>query len=162
MTHTLLLVDDDENVVRGLARALRGQPYRIYTAKSAEEAMWVLKRQSIDVIVTDEWMPGLLGTDLLAWVAEHYPDVMGIVLTGRPSVETAIRAINEGAIYQFFVKPCKEVDLAIAIRKALERGDELRRTRQLLDLSPQPKDGVQGPATPDPLAPGKPVTSPDT
>ena len=150
MTHALLLVDDDENVLHGLARALRGQPYRIYTAKSGEEAMWVLKRQSIDVIVTDEWMPGLLGTDLLAWVAEHYPDVMGIVLTGRPSVETAVRAINEGAVYQFFVKPCKEVDLAIAIRKALERREELRRSRQLLEPAPQPQRGALGPATPEP------------
>lgn len=153
MTHAVLLVDDDQNILHGLARALRRQPYRIYTAKSAEEAMWVLKTQTIDVIVSDQWMPGLLGTDLLAWVAEHYPDVVGIVLTGRPSVETAIRAINEGGIYQFFVKPCKEVDLAIAIRKALERRDELRKSRQLLETTPQPPAGAQGAPPPDQLPP---------
>jgi DNA-binding NtrC family response regulator len=162
MTHALLLVDDDENVLHGLARALHQQPYRIYTAKSGEEAMWVLKRQSIDVIVTDERMPGLLGTELLAWVAGNYPDVVGMVLTGFPSVETAVRAINEGAVYQFFIKPCKEVELAIAIRKALERRDELRRSRQLIELAPRPLDGAQGAATPEPFAPGEPATAPDT
>jgi DNA-binding NtrC family response regulator len=160
MTHALLLVDDDENVLHGLARALHQQPYRIYTAKSAEEAMWVLKRQSIDVVVTDERMPGLLGTDLLVWVAENYPDVLGIVLTGFPSVELAVRAINEGAVYRFFVKPCREVDLAIAIRRALERIDELHRSRQLLERAPQPQGGAQGLAVQDPFVPGEPVVAP--
>jgi DNA-binding NtrC family response regulator len=107
-------------------------------------------------------MPGLLGTELLAWVAGNYPDVVGMVLTGFPSVETAVRAINEGGVYQFFIKPCKEVELAIAIRKALERRDELRKSRQLIELAPRPSDGAQGPVTPAPLAAGEPATSPDT
>jgi two-component system probable response regulator PhcQ len=144
MTHALLLVDDDESILHALARALHCQPYRIYTAKSAEEAMWVLKRQPIDVIVTDERMPGLLGTELLAWVAGNYPEVVGILLTGYPTVETAIRAINKGGVYQFFVKPCKEVDLAIAIRKALERRDELRKSRQLLEMASPPAGAAAG------------------
>ena len=133
MMHAVLLVDDEDNVLRGLVRALRGQPYRLYTAKSGEEAMWVLKRQTVDVVVADEMMGGLSGTDLLAWVADNYPDVMRIVLTGHPSVDLAVRAINGAGVYRFFVKPCKEVDLAIAIRTALERSDELRRNRRLLE-----------------------------
>jgi len=139
MTHALLLVDDDEILLHGLARALRGQPYQIYTAKGAEEAMWVLKGRSIDVIVADEKMPGMSGTDLLLWVAEHYPEVMRIMLTGHLSAETAVRAVNECNVYGLFVKPCREVDLAIAIRKALEKSEELRRNRQLLELAQQPQ-----------------------
>jgi two-component system probable response regulator PhcQ len=131
MTHVLLLVDDDANLLHGLARALRGQPYQIYTAKGAEEAMWVLKGRSVDVIVTDEKMPGMPGTKLLAWVADHYPEVMRIMLTGHASLETAVRAVNEGSVYRIFLKPCREADLAIAIRKALEKSEEVRKNRQL-------------------------------
>ena len=82
MSHTVLLVDDDENVLYSLARALRQQPYSLYTAKSAEEAMMVLKTRNVDVVVADDRMPGMCGSDLLVWVASHYPDVMRILLTG--------------------------------------------------------------------------------
>ena len=69
-------------------------------------------------------MPGLAGTDLLAWVAGHYPETVRILLTGHASVETAVRAINEAAVYKFFLKPCRDFDLAMAIRQALERKQE--------------------------------------
>ena len=88
------------------------------TATSGEEALLILKTHNVDVIVTDEQMPGMCGSDLRAWVAENYPEVTRIVLTGRPTVETAIRAINEGAVYQFFTKPCNPARLGVAIRKA--------------------------------------------
>jgi len=127
MWHSVLLVDDDDRVLNGLVRTLRGQPYRIYTAKSGEEAKWVLKSQMVDVIVTDEKMPGLSGTDLLAWVAAHRPEVVRIVLTGHATVDTAIRAINEAGVYHFFTKPCNEFELSVVIHKALEQKDRLRR-----------------------------------
>ena len=121
MPSAVLLVDDEPNVLHGLTRALCHQPFGILTATSAEEAMWIFKTRHVDVIVSDERMPGLSGTELLAWVAEHYPEVVRILLTGHASVETAVRAINEATVYKFFVKPCKEFDLAMAIRQALEQ-----------------------------------------
>jgi DNA-binding NtrC family response regulator len=120
MTHTVLLVDDDENLLHGLTRALRRQPYRIFTARSGNEAQWVLKTQPVDVIVCDEQMPGMSGSDLLGWAAAQFPDVVRIVLTGHASVDVAIKAINDGAVYRFFTKPCNEFELAIAIREAIE------------------------------------------
>ena len=140
MAHAVLLVDDDENVLHGLVRALRRQPYQLYTAKSGAEAMWILKSHDVDVLVTDEKMPGVPGTEVLAWVTQYFPDVMRIMLTGSPTVDTAMRAINEGTVFQFFVKPCREVDLAIAIRKALERRGELREHRRLLDQAQRDGD----------------------
>ena len=121
MDHTVMLVDDDANVLHALARVLRNQPYQLYTARSGNEAMAILKARSVDVIVSDEQMPGISGTDLLAWVSDNYPDVMRIVLTGHATAETAIRAINEGGVFRFFTKPCDEVQLALTIREALER-----------------------------------------
>jgi DNA-binding NtrC family response regulator len=123
MSATVLLVDDDENLLHGLARVLRHQPFRLLTARSGEEAMWVLKTRSVDVIVADEHMPGMSGTELLAWVARECPQVVRIVLTGHATAATAIRAINDGGVYRFFTKPCHEVELALAIRKAIEEKD---------------------------------------
>jgi DNA-binding NtrC family response regulator len=119
MTQALLLVDDDENLLQGLMRALRQEPYKIFTARSVEEAVCVLKTQSIGVIVTDEQMPGHSGIEFLVWAAAHYPKVRRIILTGYPTAEVAIRAINLGMVHQFFTKPCNEEELASAIRKAM-------------------------------------------
>jgi two-component system probable response regulator PhcQ len=135
MENIVLLVDDEQNILHGLARALRLQPYQLYTATSGEEAMLILKGHNVDVIVSDEQMPGMCGGDLLAWVADNYPEVMRIVLTGHPTVETAIRAINEGAVYQYFIKPCNPAILGVAIRKALEHKALLVENRQLLDVN---------------------------
>lgn len=132
LAHAILLIDDDVNILHGLARALRHQPYRIYTVTSGEEAQFVLKSHQIDVVVADEKMPGMRGGDLLAWIADQCPDVMRIVLTGHPTVETALRAINEGRVYQFFTKPCSPVELGIAIRKALEYAEMAKENRHLL------------------------------
>lgn len=134
MQHIVLLVDDDKNVLHGLTRALRQQPYQFYTAPSGDEAIWILKSHDVDVIVTDEKMPGMSGSDLIAWVAENYPEVVRIVLTGHATTEVAIRAINEGAVYHFFTKPCRDVDLAVAIRKALEQRERIDENFRLREL----------------------------
>ena len=123
MKQTVLFVDDDSNVLHGLSRALRHQPFDIFTARSGEEAMDVLKRRKIHVVVADEQMPGITGGDLLAWIAEQFPETARIVLTGHPTAETAIRAINEGVVYRYFTKPCNPVDLALAIRCSLEEAE---------------------------------------
>ncbi|RMF86636.1 MAG: response regulator [Planctomycetota bacterium] len=120
MHGTVLLVDDDPNLLSGLLRTLRHQPYRIFTARSGKEAKEVLMKWPVDVIVADEQMPGMTGSELLAWVADFFPEVTRIVLTGHASVEAAIRAINEGRVWKYFTKPCKDVDLALAIAEALE------------------------------------------
>jgi DNA-binding NtrC family response regulator len=127
----VLLVDDDPNVLHALARALRHQPYRIYTATSGEEAMLAVKAHDIDVVVADEHMPGMRGSECLAWIALHYPAVMRIVLTGDPTVQGMLQAINEGRVYQFFTKPCNPAHLGVAIRKALEHKELVDANRRL-------------------------------
>jgi DNA-binding NtrC family response regulator len=135
MTHTVLLVDDEPNVLEGLTRVLRKEPYEILTANSAEEAARLLEDDTVDLIVSDEEMPGMSGTEFLARVARDYPTVVGIVLTGHPSLPAALRAINEGKVYQFFTKPCNEIDLAITIRRALEQKDLKEKSRELLEVT---------------------------
>jgi len=141
--HTVLLVDDDAHVLSGLARALRTQPYQLYRARSAEEAMYVFKVHQVDVIVADQRMPGMSGCDLLAWVANNYPETVRIMLTGYPSGESAIRAINEASVYQFFTKPCNHAHLAVAIRKALEQKDLLGAHGRLLEGNRQRSQNME-------------------
>ena len=120
MTPTVLLVDDDKNLLQGLMRALRSQPYTLLTANSAEEAAFLLKSNTIDVVVSDECMPGMRGTDYLKWVAKNFPETVRILLTGKPSPDTAVRAVNQGQVFRFLTKPCRDWDLAMAIRDALD------------------------------------------
>src|SRR4051812_2614843 len=119
MNHTVLLIDDEANVLFGLVRSLRNQPYRIITARTGDEAVLILKSHAVDLIVSDENMPGMSGTEFFSWVAAHYPTVIRIILTGNATLPTAMRAINEARVYRFFTKPCNELDLSLAIRKAL-------------------------------------------
>ncbi len=120
MTPTVLFVDDDKNLLQGLMRVLRSQPYNLLTANSAEEASYLLKTNKIEVVVSDECMPGMRGTEYLKWVAEHFPQTVRILLTGNPSPETAVSAVNEGQVFRFLTKPCRDWDLAMAIRDALD------------------------------------------
>ena len=132
MTHTVLLVDDDADILHCLARMLQKQPYQLCTARSGDEAVHVLKARGVDAIVADERMPGMSGTALLAWAAGNYPGVVRMMLTGNASVETLVRAINEARVHYVFTKPCNEAHLAITICKALEHQDLLRKRWQLL------------------------------
>jgi len=132
---TVLLVDDEPHVIAGLQRVLHKEPYRLLTAGSAEQAAGVVSAERVDLIVTDEQMPGMSGTQFLARVHAHHPDIVGIVLTGHPTVEAALTAINAGNVYQFFTKPCNEIDLALAIRRALEQQELLAQSRELLAVS---------------------------
>ena len=120
-SQTILLIDDEPFVLHALSRTLRRQPYEIVTARSAEEAVSILKSHKIDLVVSDENMPGMRGSELIAWIANEFPDVVRIVLTGQPDVPTMVSAINEGRVFRYFTKPCNELELAMAIREGLEQ-----------------------------------------
>ena len=109
MAQNVLLVDDDQNIIDALKRILRKEPYQIYSVNSAHEALGVVQGISVDVVVTDEQMPGMSGTDLLRMLREQHPEIVAIMLTGKPSLEVALEAINQGEIYRFFTKPCNSI-----------------------------------------------------
>jgi DNA-binding NtrC family response regulator len=131
----VLLVDDDTEVLHCLARMLQKQPYQLYTARSGEEAVSLLMRCGVDVVVADERMPGMSGTDLFAWVAGNRPEIVRILLSGYADTATLARAINEGGVSNFLSKPCNEAHLAVLICKALEHKDLLARHELLLEAN---------------------------
>jgi len=134
MSYKVLFVDDEPNIILALRRALRKEPYEILSACSAKEALTFLSQTPVDVVVSDENMPCMKGTDFLTIVSREYSDTIRIILTGHADLQTAIRAINEGKIYRFLTKPCNEVELAIIIREALRQKELLLKSRQLLNV----------------------------
>jgi two-component system, probable response regulator PhcQ len=136
MRFRVLLVDDDEAAL-ALAAALDGSPYEVLTARSAEEALGVLDREDIQVVVSDEWMPGMRGVELLSHVAREYPYIARILLTGDPQLDAAVRAINEGEIFRFLTKPCSPSTLDAVIREALIRQSRGKLQEELIRVAGQ-------------------------
>ena len=116
----ILAVDDSPNVLKALRRTFALEDYKIVCAASADEALAVLAREEIDVVISDENMPGTSGTELLSQVRELYPEVVRMMLTGATDIEVAKRAINEGEISRFFTKPWEDWELLIGVQQVLK------------------------------------------
>ncbi|MCB1943900.1 MAG: response regulator, partial [Candidatus Accumulibacter sp.] len=101
----LLLVDDEESILRSLQRMLRRDGYVIHLATSGEDGLAILEREPVGVIVTDQRMPVMTGSQFLSKVKDRYPDTIRIVLSGYTELNSITDAINTGAIYKFLTKP---------------------------------------------------------
>ncbi len=130
--YTVLFVDDEPLVTQALKRALHKEPYRVLSAQSAAAALDILAAQPVDVVISDEMMPGMLGSEFLALVCREYPDTVRIILTGHANLQSALRAINEGQVYRFLTKPCGELELSVTLRQALQHRELLSKGRMLL------------------------------
>jgi len=120
MKDKVLLVDDDAMVLAGLKRHLRKQ-FRIETALSGEEGLKRIEKNGpYAVIVSDFAMPGMNGIEFLCRVKETDPDSMRMMLTGSADMSTAIKALNEGSIFQFHPKPCPADTLGQAIQSGID------------------------------------------
>jgi len=118
--HKILVVDNSPLILKALQRIFRCEGYNILTATCAQEAMKTMEDENIDMIITDENMPGLSGTDLLSLVKHKFPSVIKIMITGTNDIEVARDAINSGEIYRFFTKPWDDFELLISVKYALE------------------------------------------
>jgi len=128
---TLLLVDDEENIVAALRRLLRRSGYRILTAASGPAGLEVLAREQVDVIVSDQRMPGMTGVEFLRRVKAIHPDTVRVVLSGYTELRSITDAINEGAIYKFMTKPWDEALLLANIAEAFQHKDMIDHARKL-------------------------------
>lgn len=120
-TQTLLLVDDEEYILSALRRLLRTDGYRILTAPGGEDALATLSRENVDVILSDQRMPGMTGTELLRRARDLRPDTIRIVLSGYTELESVTSAINEGSVYKFLTKPWNDEQLRANVAEAFRR-----------------------------------------
>jgi diguanylate cyclase (GGDEF)-like protein/PAS domain S-box-containing protein len=124
---TLLLVDDEPNILSALSRLLRREGYQLLTAACPAEAFDLLAKQPVQVVLSDQRMPEMTGTEFLARVRQLYPETIRIVLTGYTDLESVTGAINRGAIYKFLTKPWDDDQLREQIREAFRVSQGLQR-----------------------------------
>jgi EAL domain-containing protein (putative c-di-GMP-specific phosphodiesterase class I)/ActR/RegA family two-component response regulator len=114
----LLLLDDDVNVLRALARVFKRDGYRLLLANNTQEAFDMLACDAVGVIVSDQRMPDMEGVEFLRRTSALYPDTTRILLTGHPDSQTMVEAINAGAVFKFVTKPWDDVLLRECVAEA--------------------------------------------
>ncbi len=117
--YNILFVDDEQRILTSL-RSIFRREYNVFTASGGKEALEVLAKNDINVIVSDQRMPNMLGNELLAQVHKLYPQTMRLLLTGFMDKQAIIQTINEGEIYRFINKPWNNESIQAVIKEAAE------------------------------------------
>lgn len=119
MAEKVLLVDDDSNVLAGFRRIL-SREFHMETAVGGEQALHLMAQNGpYAVVVSDMRMPGMDGVELLSKVKAQSPNTVRVMLTGNTDLDTAVEAINEGAIFRFLTKPCSKEMMGKTLTAAL-------------------------------------------
>ena len=126
---TLLLLDDDQNVLNSLRR-LFARDFDIFMSTSGPEALDLLARNEVSVIVSDNLMPGMKGTEFLQHAKRIAPDSVRIMLTGHGDMQAAVEAINEGEVYKFVTKPWDNNELKATVLNSVARHRLIRSLRK--------------------------------
>jgi PAS domain S-box-containing protein/diguanylate cyclase (GGDEF)-like protein len=128
---TLLLVDDEENILSSLKRLFRRDGYQIVCARSAAEGLQRLAEARVDVILSDQRMPGMTGVEFLRRAKELYPHTVRLVLSGFTDLQSIIDAVNEGAIYKFLTKPWDDERIRAHVAEAFSQKEVFDENRRL-------------------------------
>jgi DNA-binding NtrC family response regulator len=127
----LLVVDDEGEILYSLRSLLRKE-YDFHAAQSGYEALRVLERTPIQVVMADQRMPEMTGVDFLAQLRGRYPDVTRILLTGYADLPAVIAAINQGQVFRYITKPWDADALRLTLREAVAQHDQLAERRRLM------------------------------
>jgi len=118
---TILFVDDEDKVLNSLKRGLIDEPYKTIFTNSGKEALDILEKNEVHIIITDMRMPEMSGLELLRIVKEKYPHIVRLVLSGYTQITTLLTAINQGEIYKFITKPWKlEEEFKSVLKEAVD------------------------------------------
>ncbi|GAB6043541.1 response regulator [Endothiovibrio diazotrophicus] len=128
---TLLLVDDEPNILSALTRLLRRDGYRILRAGGGGEGLELLKEESVGVIVSDQRMPEMTGIEFLSEVRQRYPETVRLVLSGYTDLKSVTDAINKGEVYKFLTKPWEDDLLRTNVADAFEHYELKEENRRL-------------------------------
>jgi two-component system, NtrC family, response regulator HupR/HoxA len=129
---SLLIVDDEPNTLALISQLFR-RDLPVLTASNGDEALGLMARADVGVLLADQRMPGMSGTELLHRVFSRYPDVIRILLTAYADMDTLTEAINEGKAYRFVAKPWDNRELTMIIHAAMETFTLRRRNARLLE-----------------------------
>ena len=144
-TANVVLVDDEEMVLTSLSSFLMLETeYEVHTFTSAKEALDLIKKNPLDIVISDYLMPEMDGISFLGKVRDVKPEIPRIILTGYADKENAIKAINEVGLYQYIEKPWENDDLLIILRNGLEKKTLMNKLQQKIDEINRAYSELQG------------------
>ncbi len=129
MNDAVLLVDDEANILNALARLFLDRDVRVLRAGNGEEALGIVRKEPVAVVVSDNLMPGMRGVELLSRVRDLSPDTVRVLLTGYADLPTAIEAINRGEVFRFHVKPWVDEEIVHTVEEGVRRYQVVRSLR---------------------------------
>ena len=139
----VLLVDDEVHILNSLKRLLRTEDYRLLAASGGREGLTILEKNPVQVVITDQRMPGMTGVEFLQVVKELYPDTIRVVLSGYADGGMIVDSVNKGEVYRFITKPWDDDQLKTSIRQCFEQYDILQQNSRLAEQSRQQNDELR-------------------
>lgn len=128
----LLIIDDEDEILKALQRQFR-RDYEVYLASSAEEGYRIMTESPVQVIISDQRMPGISGADFFGKIKTEFPDAVRLLLTGYADIQAVIAAINDGNIFRYITKPWDPTELDTIVREAFQRYALIVQNRRLVD-----------------------------
>lgn len=132
LDYNFLVVDDEPAIVSALYRQFR-KKYNVFTATSAKEALEVVKNHKIEVILSDQRMPGMSGVEFFSTLKSQHSEASKIILTGFADIKAVIEAINQGQVFRYVSKPWDPEELETIIKEAFEKYDLVMQNRFLIE-----------------------------
>ncbi|MDA3928256.1 MAG: hybrid sensor histidine kinase/response regulator [Prolixibacteraceae bacterium] len=129
--HNLLIIDDEPEIVKALTRQFR-RKYNVFSTTNAEDGFGIMERENIQVVLSDQRMPGITGVDFFARIKSKYPDALKLILTGYSDIEAVIGAINDGQVFRYVTKPWNPDELETIIKEAFEKYELITNNRRLM------------------------------
>lgn len=131
LEYNLLIIDDEVEITKALTRQFR-RNYNVFSTTNAEEGFAILEKENIQVVLSDQRMPGMTGTDFFSKIKDKYPDALKLLLTGFSDIEAVINAINEGQVFRYVTKPWNPTELDSIIKEAFEKYELITNNKRLL------------------------------
>lgn len=122
MGKTILVADDEINIVKLIERITSDEDYKIVSASSAEEAIKLMNKMAFDLVISDLALPSMSGIEFLNYAKANYPNLPFIIITGYGTIETAVEAIKHGA-FHYLTKPFQKDEFKVYVKKALEQAE---------------------------------------
>lgn len=139
----VLAVDDESHILSALKRYLRRQGFSIRTATNGRDALEVLRNENVAVLICDQRMPEMMGSEVLAAAVDIRPDTYRITLTGYTDLQAAQDSINHGSVHQFLTKPWQDDQLLGAVTQGVQSFQMLRENQRLQALTKQQNEELE-------------------
>jgi DNA-binding NtrC family response regulator len=139
----IMLVDDEENIVRALSRSLRSTGWEIVTYTNAHEALLDIEKREFAAIVSDYRMPAINGVEFLEFCKLRQPDTVRIILSAYADKDAMLQAVNTAQIFRFITKPWDDKELIMVLKQAIEQFKLVQETRRLRKIVKEQRSALE-------------------